>query len=128
MSDFSVSWSSDSRWMAYDRGEDNRNNSIFIYETENSTRKRVTSLFYNEHSPVFDTEGKYLHFLTNRSFNPVYSDFDNTFAYTNSTHIMALSLQKDTPAVTAPKNDEVGMKEENESFEDEEKEEGKNHH
>ena len=125
LSGFSVSWSSDSRWMAYDRGEENRNNSIFIYDTENSTRNRVTSPFYNEHSPVFDPEGKYLYFITNRAFNPVYSDFDNSFAYTHSARIAATSLQKDTPAVTAPKNDEVGMEEEEESPEDKGKEEGK---
>ena len=118
LSNFSVSWSSDSRWMVYNRGEDNRNNSIFIYDTENSTRKRVTSPFYNEHSPAFDPEGKYLYFITNRAFSPVYSDFDNSFAYTNSAQIAALSLQKDTPPVTAPKNDEVGMREEDDEEEE----------
>jgi len=112
LSNFSVDWSADSRWMAYDRGEENRSNSIFIWDTQNSTRKRVTSPYYNETSPVFDPEGKYLYFITNRSFDPKYSDFDNSFVYTNSEQIMALSLQKDTPPPTAPENDEVAMDQE----------------
>ena len=119
LSSFSVDWSPDSRWMVYDRGEENRASSVFIFDTQNSTRKRVTSPYYNEYSPVFDPEGKYLYFITNREFDPVYSDFDNSFVYTNSSQIMALSLQKDTPSATAPENDEVGMLGEDGKKEDE---------
>ncbi|MBS3807970.1 MAG: PD40 domain-containing protein [Bacteroidales bacterium] len=122
LSNFSVDWSADSRWMAYDRGEENRSNSIFIWDTQNSTRKRVTSPYYNETSPVFDPEGKYLYFITNRSFDPEYSDFDNSFVYTNSEQILALSLQKDTPPPTAPENDEAAM--DHEKDDEQEKENG----
>ena len=115
---FSVDWSADSRWLVYDRGEDNRNSSIFIFDTSNSTKKKVTGQFYNDFSPAFDPEGKYLYFLTNRSFNPEYSDFDNSFIYTNSTQIVALSLKEDTPSVTAPKNDEVEVEKEDEDTEE----------
>jgi len=118
LSNFSVDWSPDSRWMVYDRGEENRSNSIFIWDTQNSSRKRVTSPYYNEYSPVFDPEGKYLYLITNRSFDPQYSDFDNSFVYTNSAQIMALSLQKDTPSPMAPKNDEVGIEQKNTEKED----------
>ncbi len=114
LSGFSVDWSSDSRWLTYSRGEDNRNSSIFIFDTQNSTRKKITSQFYNDYSPVFDPEGKYLYFLTNRHMSPVYGDFDNTFVYTKSTQLVALSLKKDTPSVLIPKNDEVEIKKEKE--------------
>lgn len=122
---FSVDWSPDSRWLTYDRGEDNRNSSVFIYDTDNNTRTKITSAFYNDYSPAFDPEGKYLYFLTNRAFNPVYSDFDNTFIYTDSKHIAAISLNKDTPALTAPENDEVEVKKEKGNSKDAEKDKDK---
>lgn len=111
---FSVDWSSDSRWLTYSRGEENRNSSIFIFDTKNSTKTKVTSQFYNDYSPVFDPAGKYLYFLTNRHMQPVYGDFDNTFIYTNSVQIVAVSLKKDTPSVLKPKNDEVEIKKDKE--------------
>jgi len=125
LANFSADWSPDSRWMVYDRGENNRNRSIFIYDTQNSTRKRVTSAFYNDYSPVFDPEGKYLYFITNRSFYPAYSDFDNSFAYDQSAKIAAISLQKDAPSVVAPKNDEVEMEKDEGDAEEEQQEKDK---
>jgi tricorn protease len=123
LENFSVNWSGDSRWMTYSRGEENRNSSVFIYDTREKVKKQATSTFYNDYSPVFDPEGKYLYFLTNRSFDPMYSDFDNSFVYTNSSQIMALSLQKDTPPAVAPKNDEVKMKNGEENEEDQKEKE-----
>src|SRR5690606_2665426 len=41
-----------------------------------------------------------------RSFNPVYSDFDGTWVYNNSTVIAALPLRADVPSPLVPLNDE----------------------
>jgi len=118
LANFSVSWSSDSKWMAYSRGLDNRNATIFLYNLENYQRHQVTSGFYSSMNPSFDPEGKYLYVLTNRSFSPIYSDMDNSFIYPNATQIAAISLRKDVPSPLAPKNDEVEIKEEKENDED----------
>jgi tricorn protease len=112
---FKVDWSPDSRWLTYSRGGKNRNHSIYIFDTKNSTNNKITSQFYNDYSPVFDPDRKYLYFLTNRFMQPVYGDFDNTFIYTNSDQIVAVSLKKDTPSVIKPKNDEVEVKKEEET-------------
>lgn len=117
---FEVSWSSDSRWLAYDRGLDNRANSIFIYDVKNDSSRQVTSSFYSDSRPSFDPDGKYLYFLTNRHFAPVYSDFGNEFVYPNSTVVAAVSLRKDVPSALAPRNDAIEMKK------DEDKEGNKN--
>ncbi len=107
---FSVSWSPDSRWMAYNRDMENQHNAVFIYDYTNKKNDPVTHGFYECNSPVFDPEGKYLYVFTNQSFNPDYSDIDNTFIYSNTTRLAVISLQKETPSLLAPKNDTVAVK------------------
>jgi tricorn protease len=107
---FSCSWSPDSRWLAYQRDLENWHSGAFIYDFKNKKTQQVTSGYYNCYSPSFDADGKYLFVLTNQSFQPYYSDFDNSFIYANSTQLAAIPLKKDAASILAPKNDTVAVK------------------
>ena len=109
---FKPDWSSDSRWLAYSHGGDNRQGSIYLYDSKENKRYQVTSGFYNDFQPVFDPDGKYLYFFSNRTFSPVYSDVDNSFIYANTTNIVAVSLKPDIPSPLAPRTDEEEVKKE----------------
>ena len=99
LQNFSASWSSDSRYLAYGKELDSRTTAIAIFDTKDEKIHQVTSGYYTDLRPVFDPSGKYLFFLTNRNFKPVYGDFDNTWIYPNSTQIAAVTLTKD---ITSP--------------------------
>ncbi|MCX6577483.1 MAG: PDZ domain-containing protein [Candidatus Aminicenantes bacterium] len=107
---FQVSWSSDSRWMAYSRDLQTRHTAAFLYDVKANKAHQVTSGFYADANPTFDPDGKYLYFETNRTFNPVYGDVDNTFIYANSTNIAAVPLTEDVASPVAPKNDVAAVK------------------
>jgi tricorn protease len=107
---FAVSWSADSRWLAYPRDLDSRAAAIFIFDTQEGKTRQVTSGFYSDTQPAFDPSGQYLYFLTNRTFNPLYGDQDATFTYANSTNIAAVPLRVDVPSPLAPKNDKAEEK------------------
>lgn len=109
---FSVSWSADSKWMAYSRGLENQHNAIFLYNTESNERHQVTSGYYNDRDPAFDPDGKYLYFLSSRTLNPNYSDLQNTWIYANTTNVVAVPLRKEVDSPLAPRNDEVAVKKE----------------
>jgi tricorn protease len=64
-------WSPDSRYLAYSKHDDHRFSSIFIYDTEERKVIRVTEGFTDDTEPVWDPEGKYLYFLSDRTINPV---------------------------------------------------------
>ena len=110
-------WSADSRWIAYEKSQENRNAGIWIYDTTTKTKKQVTSGFYSDRNPTFDPDGKYLYVVTNRSFNPVYSDFDNSWSYPNATQLAAFTLTKDEASPLATKNDTVAIAKEEEKDE-----------
>lgn len=125
LEDFSVSWSPDSRYITYSRDLDNGHLAAFVYDVEAKKTRQITSGFYSAYQPIFDPEGKYIYLLTSQSFNPVYSDLDNTFAYANSTQVAAISLQGTTPSLLAAKNDMTEVKKEEEKKAEAAKEEDK---
>ncbi|HEX7356662.1 MAG TPA: PDZ domain-containing protein [Ignavibacteriaceae bacterium] len=125
LENFSVSWSSDSRYIAYPKDLENTTTAIAIYDTRDEKIHQVTSGYYKDSKPVFDPSGKYLFFLTNRNFKPVYSDFDGTWIYPNATQIAAVTLTKDISSPLAPKNDSTSIKTDEEKKGDNKKDEKK---
>ena len=102
-----VSWSQDGRWLAYSKGEqDQPGHSIWLYNVETGEKQQVTSDMFNEWNPVFDRRGDYLYFVSSRSFNPTYSDIDNTYIYRGSQVLLAVPLRADMDSPWLPKSDE----------------------
>jgi tricorn protease len=127
---FEVSWSADSRWLAYSRGLENQQNAIFLFDAESGERHQMTAGFVESYAPVFDPEGKYLYYLSDRTFRPSYSSFDNTWIYANPTNIVAVPLRADVASPTAPRNDvedsgDVEEEEDEDNGEEKDEDEGK---
>jgi tricorn protease len=110
LANMSFRWSADGRWLTYSRPVSRSNQAVLLYDANTGTLTQVTSGYYNDVEPTFDPDGKYLYYLSNRNFEPVYGDFDNSWTYPNATVIMAVGLRKDVPSPLAPKNDVEGAK------------------
>lgn len=102
---FRVSWSPDSRFVAWSRAVDNVLNAVFVHDTRDGRTRRVTSGFYSAQDPVFSADGKALFFTLGRRLVPSYSDFDGTWVYANSRQLVALPLTADGASPLAPRND-----------------------
>lgn len=125
LDNFRVTWTPDSKWFAYARGTENPSTTaIFAYNTANNKLAQLTSGYYSDNSPTFSADGKYLFFTTNRTFEPVYSDLDNTFIYPNTTGIAVATLNKTDSSLLQLKNDSVDLSEED-NDEDKKKDESK---
>lgn len=107
-----ASWSPDSKWLVYGKTGENNNSTIFFYEVSTGKSVQATSGFYSDRNPSFDPEGKYLYLTTNRHFNPIYSDIDHTWIYSNSSQVAIIPLTWDVASPFAAKNDTVSLKEE----------------
>ncbi len=102
----SYNWSPDSRYLAYHRHMANRNAAIMVYDTLDKRVHQVTGDYYDDTEPVFDQGGDYLFFRSNRSFTPVFGDFDETWVYANSARLYAVTLRKTVESPIAPRSDE----------------------
>jgi tricorn protease len=111
-------WSPDSRWIAYSMVEDNYNSSIRLYSLEQKKSFQVTDGFYGDTEPVFDPEGKYLFFASERHFHPATGRFDFHFNYYHTTALFAVTLQADQPSPFALRSDDEESEEDEENADD----------
>jgi len=102
------SWSPDSRWLTYHKTDFQGFHQVFIYSLDSGKVTRATSEIIDSYSPVFDPEGKYLYFLSDRDLNAELGAFDFSYVYSSPTKVYALTLRKDLPSLFAPESDEVG--------------------
>ncbi len=110
-----VDWSADSSWLTWARMHSQaRNGAIMLYDVANATRHEVTSGMFNDSDPTFDLSGDWLYFLSQRTFQPTYSEFDTTWVYRDSTNLMAVALRDDVESPLAPTNSEEPIADENE--------------
>lgn len=103
-------WSPDSLWLAYTRPEDPINR-IYLYSLKDETHAPVTDGWYQAGQPCFSGDGKYLFFVSNREFNPIYSNTEWNHAYQNMQRIFFVTLAKEIKNPFAAKSDEIAVKE-----------------
>jgi len=100
-------WSPDSKWIAYTESYENQFNIIYLYQLENKKIFTVTDSWYVSGNPSFSPDGKYLYFVSDRDFNPVYSNTEWDHSYSNMSRLYLVTLAKSTPSPLAPENDVV---------------------
>jgi tricorn protease len=103
-------WSPDSRWIAYGRPEARSPSRVYLYSLESKQAVPVTDDWYDSNDPSFSRDGKYLFFVSDRDFHPVYSRTEFDHAYLAMSRVFFVTLAKDTKSPFAPKSDEVAVK------------------
>lgn len=104
---YDVTFSPDSKWLAYTRTADNQMNIIYVYDIDGKKEYPVTDKWYTSGSPAFSTDGKYLVFASARDFNPTYGNLEWNHVYTNMYGIYLALLSRDTPSPFLEKDGEV---------------------
>jgi len=64
-----IQWSPDSRWLAYSAPVNNQVNVLFVYNAESHAITPITTDRYESFSPGWSPDGKWLFFLSNRTFS-----------------------------------------------------------
>lgn len=103
----SFNWSPDSRWITYSRALETDMRQIILYNIADEKKYEITDQWFSSDQPTFSSNGKYLIFTSDRTFNPIYSNVEWNYAYENMTKLYMVTLAKDTPSPFAPSNDEV---------------------
>lgn len=120
----SFDWSPDSKWIAYAKPEIDKMATIYLYSLESKQTVTVTDGWFSSYDPSFSSDGKYLYFVSNRSFSPTYSQTEWNHAYIDMAKLYLVTLTKDIKSPFEPKSDEVAVKgEKKEEKKDEKKDE-----
>ncbi len=103
---YDADWSPDSKWIAFVRQEVTFP-VVRLYNIASSISTDLTNNWYFSYGPAFSDDGKYLFFVSQRDFNPVYSLTEFNHAYLNMDRIYLITLSKDTPSPLASVDDKI---------------------
>jgi tricorn protease len=105
-------WSLDSKWIAYDKQLQNGLSVVYLYSIADKKSTAVTGELVNSNGPVFDPEGNYLYFTSDRDYNEVLGNFDFEFANPKTTRPYLVTLRAETPSPFPALSDETAIKRE----------------
>ena len=120
----SYAWSPDSKWIAYAKPEEESMTKVYLYSVDQNESTEVTDGWFSSYAPAFSADGKYLFFVSNRSFSPRNGQTEFNYTYFDMAKIYLVTLARDTKSPFEPKSDEVKIKE-GKSTRDQEKSEKK---
>lgn len=100
-------WSPDSVWLAYTKTNAAYLREIWVYSVASGHKGAVTEPTTPAFNPVFDPQGRWLYFLSNRDWNLTFSAYEQNYLYTNATRPYAVTLAQNGPALYPLKTDEV---------------------
>ncbi len=97
-------WSPDGEWIVYSIRTDEKTFTLRIQNNKSGAIKDVTSGEFMDMEPVFDPDGKYLYFLSFRTFNPVmdYMTFDYNFSRGLKPYVVTLRKDLQSPFISEP--------------------------
>lgn len=108
----SFEWSPDSRWIVFSDLMRNGMQKVFVCNLSDSKVTPITDSWYQSYSPVFSDDGKYIAFISDRDFDPIYSATEWNHAYQDMSRIYLIVLSKNSSSPFALENDTVKVNEE----------------
>ena len=100
---YDLSWSPDSKWIAYAHSMPNHQHAIFLYSVDTGQSTQVTNEIADSRLPAFDREGKFLYFTASTNQGPTEDGLDMTSdLYQVTSHIYAVVLAANQASPIAP--------------------------
>ena len=111
--DMGLSWSHDSKWLAYTKTGTNNFRQVKVWSSKNDSIYALTNSFADSFSPSWDRDGHHLYFLASTNL-ALGSGWANTSAITSDPVYGAyiINLKKDDPSPFKPRSDEETITEE----------------
>ena len=100
-----LAWSADGSWLAYSHQATARQRAIKLCEAASGRCHAVTQPEFRDYSPSFDPQGRWLYFLSLRTYDPVYDSvqFEMSFPRAARPYLVALRAGGAAPFEPAPK-------------------------
>lgn len=89
-------WAPAGDWLAYVLPNDNLNGSIYLYNVAQKKSTKVTEGYYSDDSVTFDQSGKFLYFISGRTFQSNFGAFEIMLNMAPAQRIYVLPLANTT--------------------------------
>ncbi|MHC4519630.1 MAG: S41 family peptidase, partial [Planctomycetota bacterium] len=103
-------WSPDSRWIVYTRAEMDTMNKIKLYSVRQKKSFELTDGWHDSSNPTFSSDGRFVFFVSDRDFNPIYGRTEWNHIYRDMSRLYLITLAKATESPFKPQSDEVEVK------------------
>jgi tricorn protease len=119
-----ITWSPDGKWIAYRFYTAQQMSCIKLGNIADKKTYEITEPVLRDWAPTFDPDGKYLYFLSQRRFNPVYDtmQFELSFPKGFRPYLITLDKELKNPFTKIPELKGEAEKGEEEKSKDEKKE------
>ncbi|GGS76513.1 tricorn protease [Planobispora rosea] len=97
-----VTWSPDGRWLAYACHDTAQTMAIKLYRVETGEAFPATRPVLWDTCPAFDPAGRYLYFIGQRVFNPVYDELQFALGFPLGSRPYAVALRADAASPFVP--------------------------
>jgi tricorn protease len=95
-------WSPGGHWLAYASPLNAQTSAIKLYRPETGLTVPATEPVLKDAMPAFDPEGRYLYFIGQRTFSPVYDQLQFDLGFPLGTRPYAVALRADVPDPFVP--------------------------
>jgi tricorn protease len=102
-------WSPNGGFLAFTMTDPNRFNSIWVYGVGDGKLHRITDEMWNEFEPVWDPNGDYLYYFSDREYQPQIGAIEWNYVMNRETGIFALALREEVKNPFPPRSDEVEL-------------------
>lgn len=108
---FAASWSSDNKWIVYNKRLKNYMSAVFVFDVTAKKSYQLTDGRSEANYPAFSRDGKYIFFTASTNYGRSVGWLDMS-SYENPVRnsIYAIVLSKDAPSLLAPESDEEAVK------------------
>ena len=97
-----IAWSPDGRWLAYAFGINAEQSAIKLCRVETGEIWQVTNPVLRDMRPAFDPAGRYLYFLSARTFDPVFDNLHFEAGFPKGVRPYLLTLRRDLSSPFIP--------------------------
>ena len=93
-----LAWSADATWLAYSWQASTRQRAIKLCYAPSQRCSLATQPEFSDYSPSFDPQGRWLYFLSLRTYDPVYDSVQLEMSFPRGARPYLIALQADAPA------------------------------
>jgi tricorn protease len=113
-----IAWSADGEWIAYPFATDTRHSAIKLCEVATGRTCLASTPEFRDYAPAFDPEGRYLYFLSYRTFDPVYDSVQFELSFPRGARPYLVALQAGGLPPFEPIPEGLGAKEDDDEGDD----------